>query len=315
MSNMYAFPGNFSASAKNLTLNAQTGSLDFDLVSADRDATQSVDSTSITYYIKATLDINSHLQLVHDSTTDGLDDAYGLDSFTVTSTTSGATFEYNIPGGSEDFDLGEVSVRDVNYSEDSGELTPNSGSNFQLAVTLQINANAGYEFSALLTGSDSLTYTTADVAEDLSKAHQVYWSHEANAPTVAADAADVLSLSITKAQATAQLSTELAAINTAEADSTAAGSIFQSWSIVVNEVDSEAADAVDNIVSKIARKNAADGLTLSTSSPVAFKQGDQLLVGNGIGADTLTVNVTGGTGGSLALGSENDTIYGIVIQS
>jgi hypothetical protein len=315
---MYAFAGTFSASAKDLTLTAQTGSLDLDMATTDRDATQSVDSTSITYYIKATLDINSHLQdVVHDSTTDGLDDAYGLDSFTVTSATSGATFAYNIPGGSSNFDLGEVSVRDVNYATDSGVLTPNSGSNFQLAVTLQINANAGYEFTALLTGADSLTYTTADFSEDLSKAQQVYWNHD-TAPTVASDAADVLSAVITKTDAASALSTELAAINSAETDSTAAGSIFQSWSIVVEEVSASAAGAVDNIVSKIARKNAAAGdVTLSTSSPVAFKQGDELLVGSGIVADhsTLTVNVTGGTGGSLALGSDSDTIYGILVQS
>lgn len=318
MSNMYAFSGTFTAEAKDLTLTAQTGSLDLNMANTDRDATQSVDSTSITYYIKATLDVNSHLQLVHNEENDGLDDAFGLDTFTVNSSTSGATFEYNIPGGSEDFDLGEVSVRDVNYSVDSGVLTPDSGSNFQLAVTLQINANAGYEFAALLTGADSLTYTTQDFSEDLSKAQQVYWDHD-TAPTVAADAADVLSAVVTKTAASTALSTELAAINTAEADSTTAGSIFQSWSIVVSEVDSTAADAVDNIVSKIARKNAAAGdITLTTSSPyVAFKQGDELLVGSGIAANhsDLTVNVTGGTGGSLALGDAGDTIYGIVVQS
>lgn len=316
MPNMYAFPGAFSATAKELTLTPQTGHLDLDMATTDRDATQTVDSTAITYYIKATLDINSHLQLVDNSETDGLDDAFGLASFEVTSDTADATFAYKIPGGSEDFDLGEVSVRDVNYSVDAGVVTPDSGqSNFQLAVTLTINANAGYEFAALLTGAESLTYTTDDFAEDLSKAQKVYWNHD-SVPTPAETAADVLSTSITKIAAATKLSAELDSINATEADSTVAGSIFQSWSIDVNQVDESEAGAVDNVVSRIARKNAAnEDITLTTSSPyVAFKQGDELLVGNGIPANhsDLTVTVTGG---SLALGGASDTIYGIVVQS
>jgi len=301
----FQFPGSLSLSVSTIssryltdaTYQNGTGILEFQATQelADRSAA-TISGTSFTYYIQVPYDINSGISYHASETTDGQDDAWSMTGISVNKTNNSTGATLNLPSrGTTTLYAGVVYFKDQPGTSTVGT--------YPVIVNLSLSASGVTSVSSVVvTGSDSSTAIT----EDSTQAQVLYWPGFDSVPTVDADTADNLSITMNADTVKQQYQTELDAIEAAYD----AQDVLASWSISIDAI----AKSSNSSLSKHARQKVLDG-GMTAGATSVFATGEKIVASTQ--AD-YAVSVLAYDGNSVYLHASNSTaipIYGIIAQS
>ena len=243
-------PGSLTVSK--LALSAVGSSLDVDVqwAAVNVDRTKADGTATFVNFIMADYDLNGKVDFTASSTTDRLDDAYGLTGFTLASADA-SNPSFSLPSASNiDVDAGNIDA-----------VSPVNGTlgSFPVTLTLSVSDQGVMSASIAISGQD----VSADAVEDAAKAQQVYWSGVQSAPTVGADDPDILAPKLTASE----LSTYYASALTSITNQYNNKQMVESWSIAITAVTKD----VNSTIAKHAREHNKAG------TKNIFSVGDKLV--------------------------------------
>ena len=210
----------------------------YDVASVPR--TKADGSVNFDYYIETEYNLNSKISYESSSSEYNKDDAYGLESITITHENSINT-NYLLPSASNILvNAGEIDAQELNY---------NSLGKFPVTLTISCNDQGVMVSNISISGED----VTAEIIDNPNQAQKVYWPIKDSKPNIAADDGDILTSKITSSELTTIYSSELDLIN----DNYNNKQMIKTWTININKIELSS----NNILSKHVRYIGKAGTT------------------------------------------------------